>query len=394
VHITPQIYLVVGYGTRNWYNQFQQSSSLIPPGQSSQEVFVRQSGTLVAVFFLFSGYYALADQVSMKNGDRLTGTLVKSDGKTLVLHTDYAGDVTLNWSAIQSIEGNGQIRVEAQGGKTAVGAVTTSDSNLEVRTSSGRVELPMSTVTALSQESEYEKTAHPSLLQGWKGGVNAGFSLTGGNSQTTNLALGFLGARQTLNDKLSAYANSVYATSKTTITTITPPATITTTTTTANTAAGGARYDRNFDAKLFGFGSGDFFADALQSLNLRSTFSGGLGYHAIHSDRTTLDLLGGLNYTRESYVTLSRDLIALTLGEELMHKIGTSTVLNQKLYFFPDLNSAGNFRGTFNFASVTKLNKHLGWQNSFSDIYVTNPPAGKRQNDVILTTGLNVSFGQ
>jgi len=27
-------------------------------------------------------------------------------------------------------------------------------------------------------------------------------------------------------------------------------------------------------------------------------------------------------------------------------------------------------------------------------VYVTNPPAGKKQNDVILTTGLNVSFGQ
>jgi putative salt-induced outer membrane protein YdiY len=235
---------------------------------------------------------------------------------------------------------------------------------------------------------------HPSLVQGWKGGVNAGFSLTGGNSQTTNLALGFLAARQTLNDKLSAYANSVYATSKTTITTTAPPITITTTNTTANTAAGGARYDRNISAKWFGFGAGDFFADGLQSLNLRSAFSGGLGYHAIQSDRTTLDLLGGLNYTHESYVTLSRNLVALTLGEELMHKIGTSTVINQKLYFFPDINSAGDFRGTFAFASVTKLNKHLGWQNSFSDIYVTNPPVGKKRNDVILTTGLNVSFGQ
>jgi hypothetical protein len=31
----------------------------------------------------------------------------------------------------------------------------------------------------------------------------------------------------------------------------------------------------------------------------------------------------------------------------------------------------------------------MGWQNTFGDVYVTNPPAGKRKNDVILTTGLN-----
>jgi len=121
---------------------------------------------------------------------------------------------------------------------------------------------------------------------------------------------------------------------------------------------------------------------------------GGAGYHAIKEDRTTLDLLGGLNYTRESYTTLSRNFAALTLGEELMHKLGKSTVLNERLYLFPDLNSPGDFRGTFDFGTTTKWSKWLGWQNSFSDVYVTNPPPLKKQNDVIFTTGLNVSFGQ
>jgi hypothetical protein len=75
-----------------------------------------------------------------------------------------------------------------------------------------------------------------------------------------------------------------------------------------------------------------------------------------------------------------------------MHKLGKSTVLNQRLYFFPDLTNTGDFRGTFDFATVTKMSKWLGWQNSFSDVYVTDPPLGKKQNDLIFTTGLNVSF--
>ena len=44
-----------------------------------------------------------------------------------------------------------------------------------------------------------------------------------------------------------------------------------------------------------------FQTDALQTLDLRSVFGGGLGLHAIKNDRTTLDLLGGINYTREKY---------------------------------------------------------------------------------------------
>ena len=338
----------------------------------------------VTLIVLFSTVPALADRVSLKNGDRLSGTIVQSDGKTLVLHTEFAGDLTLKWDAVKGIESSEALHVELQNGKTAVGPVSTSDDTLRIATSSGEVAVPVSGVKALSQQAAYEKLEHPTLLEGWKGGVNAGFSLTGGNSQTTNLAIGFLADRQSLKSKLAAYANTIYATNN-------APGAVPTTT--ANTEAGGIRYDRDLNPKVFAFVGADFFADALQGLNLRSVFGGGLGYHAIKNDNTTLDFLGGLNYTRESYTTLHRNLVALTLGEELMHKFRKNTVLNERLYFFPDLNSAGNYRGTFDFASVTKISKWFGWQNSFEDVYVTNPPVGKKQNDIILTTGLNVSFG-
>ena len=345
---------------------------------------MRQFANFVAIVLLTT-IPALADQVSLKNGDRLTGTIVQSDGKSLVLHTEYAGDLTLKWDAVKGIESSESLHVELQNGKTAVGPVSTSDGMVKIATSSGEVAAPVGSVKALSQQAAYEKLENGSLLSGWKGGVNAGFSFTGGNSQTTNLAIGFLAAHQSLKSKLGAYANTVYATNN-------APGAVPSTT--ANTEAGGIRYDHDLNPKTFAFVGADFFADALQGLNLRSVFGAGLGYHAIKNDNTTLDFLGGLNYTRESYTTLHRNLVALTLGEELMHKLGKSTILNQKLYLFPDLNSVGDFRGTFDFASVTKISKWFGWQNSFADVYVTNPPLGKKQNDVILTTGLNVSFGQ
>src|SRR5579872_981477 len=350
--------------------------------------------TNFAMIVLIAGLPALADQVSLKNGDRLTGTIVQSDGKTLLLHTGNLGDVTVKWDSVKSIESSEPLRVELPNGKTVVGPVSTTDDTVKVATSSGEVAAPLGSVKGLSQEAAYEKIEKASILQGWKGGLNAGFSFTGGNSETTNLAIGFLAARQSLKSKLGMYANTVYATTTTTLVSINAPGTAKLTSTTANTEAGGIRYDHDLNPKTFAFGAADFFADALQGLNLRSVFGGGLGYHAIKNDNTALDFLGGINYTRESYTTLHRNLVALTLGEELMHKLGKSTVLNQKLYFFPDLNSAGDFRGTFDFASVTKISKRFGWQNSFADVYVTNPPVGKKQNDVILTTGLNVSFGQ
>ncbi|HZP17182.1 MAG TPA: DUF481 domain-containing protein [Terriglobales bacterium] len=332
--------------------------------------------------------HALADQVWLSNGDRLSGTIVKSDGKTLVLHTSYADDIGLDWSAVKGIQSDQKLHLVLQDGRTLAGEVSTSDGRLEVATSSGTVESSVSAVKAVrgeKEESSYEKTLHPGLLEGWKSGLNAGFALTRGNSETRNLSIAFVATRQTLRDKLGVYSDAIYAAND---------AAGAVPATTANTAGGGFRYDHDIRGKLFGYAAADFFSDALQTLNLRSVFGGGAGYHAIKNDRTTLDLLAGLNYTHESYDAFTRNLAALTLGEELIHKLGQSTVLNQRLAFYPDLNSAGDFRGTFDFDTVTKISKRLGWQNSFSDIYVTNPPPGKRQNDVVLTTGLNVSFGE
>jgi putative salt-induced outer membrane protein YdiY len=330
-----------------------------------------------------------ADQVVLKNGDRLTGTITKSDGKTLLIKTEFAGDVSVQWPAVQEVSSAQPLHVTLSNGKTVVGPIATAEGNLAVTTAaSGTVTVAKGDVTALRSDAEqtaYEKALHPGLLQGWAGGANVGFALTAGNSETKNLSLAFTADRKTHTDDLSLYTNSVYATNDV------PGANPSTT---ANSIQAGTRYSRNLTPRLFAYVGADFQTDALQGLNLRSVPGGGLGFHAIKNDRTTLDFLGGLNYTRENYTAFNRNFAALTLGEELNHKLGASTLVTQKLYFFPDLNDTSQYRTTFNLGTVTKLSKWLGWQNAFGDIYVTNPPVGSKKNDIVLTTGLNFSFTQ
>jgi putative salt-induced outer membrane protein len=329
-----------------------------------------------------------ADQIVLKNGDRLTGTIEKSDAKSLIMKTEFAGEVTVDWSAVQEITSSQKLHVSLSDGKTVSGTVTTTDGNLAVATAdAGTVTEPKASVAKIfgeAEEAAYEKSLHPGLLEGWQGGANVGFGLTRGNSQTKNLALAFTADRKGWNDKLSLYTNSIYATNDA------PGATPATT---ANSVQGGIRYDHDLTPRIFAYVGADFQTDALQTLDLRSVFGGGLGWHAIKNTRTTLDLLGGANYTREKYTALpSRSFAAISVGEELTHKLGMNTLLTEKLYFFPNLNDTSEYRATFNFGTVTKISKWLGWQNAFGDIYVTNPPAGAKQNDILLTTGLNFSF--
>ncbi len=340
---------------------------------------------------------AFADQVVLKNGDKLTGTIAKSDGKVLVIKTDYAGDVTVKFEAIQSITSAGDLNVTL-GGKTVVGSVSTNGDNVVVTSkSAGPVEAPKASVTLVrspAEQAAYEKSLHPGLADGWAGGLNLGFAVTRGNSETKNLNIAVNAVRTGFHDKLTLYTNQVYATNDKPV----PPAT--SGVTTANAIGGGARYDHDLTPRVFAFVNGDFYHDALQQLDLRSTFGGGLGWHVIKSDATTFDLLAGANYTHEGYaipinppdLATTRSQADLTLGDSFLHKVGKGTVVTQTLFFYPDLSDSGQYRGTFNFGTVTKLNKWLGWQNSFADVYVSNPPVGTKQNDLQLATGVSFTF--
>ncbi|PYX96969.1 MAG: hypothetical protein DMG71_04375 [Acidobacteria bacterium] len=348
---------------------------------------VRHMRLLPALLTFAFTLSALADQITLHNGDRLSGTILKSDEKNVVIKTDYAGEVTVKWEAVQGITSTEELHVKLKDGNTVVGPVKTSDGKFEVATkSAGLVEVAKENVAGMRnkiEEAAFEKTQHPGMLEGWNGGLNLGFALTRGNSQTKNLALAFTATRTGLHDKLGMYANSIYATNDV-------PGAIPSTT--ANTIQGGIRYDHDLTPRLFGFMNADFMTDDLQSLDLRSVFGGGPGLHVIKREATTLDFLGGANYTRERYSLFTRNFAAATVGEEFMHKVHASTVIKQKLYFFPDLSNTGEYRATFDFGTVTKISKWLGWQNAFGDIFVTNPPAGKKQNDIVLTTGLNITF--
>lgn len=339
-----------------------------------------------------------ADQIVFKNGDRLTGTIVKSDGKTLVIHTDTADDVTIKYEDIQEIKSDQVLHVGLKGGKTAVGPVTTSDGKLEIATkTSGTVEAPKEDVTEMRSEEAYQKFVHPGLMNGWDGGIDVGFSIARGNARTENLALAFNATHPTLNDKITLYASSIDTKND-----LATPSDV------ASLQQGGIRYDRNLNPRLFAFVGADFMANALQFLDLREVYGGGLGFHAINNDATVLNFLGGVNYTHETYSNgplvvgsvppvfasygKTNKFVALTLGEELTHKMGKSTVITQNVYFYPDLQDTSQYRFTFNLGTVTKISKWLGWQNQVGDIYVTNPPLSAKKNDLIFTTGLNISF--
>jgi len=228
---------------------------------------------LALVFFLaFTNPLLFGDQIAFKNGDRLTGAILKSDAKNVVIGTVVAGHVTVLWQEIQELRSDQILYVELADGRTIVGRVTTRQGKLEIATKAGAVEAPTENVVAIRNSMEqlaFENSQLRDFLHGWEGGLDAGLELTRGNSDTRNFRFAFRSARKVGRDNLVLYAESLYSIDD--LANASPHIT-------ADEKRGGARFDRDLASHLFAFANTDFMSDGLQDLNLRSVLGGGVGY--------------------------------------------------------------------------------------------------------------------
>jgi len=341
------------------------------------------------IWMLLLSHFAIADQVVLKNGDRITGTIVKSDGKSLTLKSEFAGTVDIPMEAIVQISSDQQLHVVTKEGQTLVGLLSADANKLEIRSADrGTVSLVKDSVVAVRSNDEqaaWERMQHPGLGQLWAGAFDAGLSLTQGNAETSAFNLAFNAARATTRDKISLYATSLYARNSTTGESLV----------TANAKRGGGRYDYNITSRSFAFGFGDLEADDFQKLDLRVNTGGGLGWHAVKAERLTLDFFGGGSVNREYFATgLRRTSGDLVAGNELTVKLNSRTLWKEKTVFFPNMSERGEYRIAFDTSLSTALSRWLSWQLSLSDRYLSNPVFGTKSNDVILSTGLRVTFAR
>ncbi len=365
--------------------------------------------TMLMAVTLLLGAGAFADQITLKNGDRISGAIVKSDTKELLIKTEAAGDVTIQWAAIEAIASSQPLHIGLKGGQVLVGPVKTENGRIEVATpASGEVTAPKDTIEVIRSDSgqaEYdvamERLRHPHLLDTWSGLLDTGLSVTRGNSSTISFSLAGKAIRQTDRDKITLYTTVIYGKNDNT----SPSQTI------AHQIQGGVRGDVNISPRFFVFGLTDFNSNQLQHLDLQNVIAGGAGYHVIKTKVTTFDVFGGAGYNQEYFSAYSLvnpapppdtlDFAALTqknaemlAGEELNTTLGKRTKVSENFTVFPNISGPSGYRFSFNSAISTKLNNWLGWQVTFADNYLSNPPFGIKGNDFLLSTGLRLTFGK
>ena len=340
--------------------------------------------SLVVGFFVCS--VGLADQVVLKNGDRVTGEIVKKDGKNLTIKTAHFGVVNTTWEQVASITADTPVTVVMPGGKVAQGKLTTENTNISITGTD--VIIPVAEVEALrnvDEQKAYERLLHPSWGRLWAGTANLGFAGTAGNAKTSTFTTGVIAARLTRKDKTSIYFNAIKASALIDGRTAG----------TAQAIRGGIAYDHNISPRLFVNVFNDYEYDRFQNLDLRFVAGGGFGFHVFKNERASFDLPAGGAYNRSKFGTpLTTNAAEVYWGDDYTYKLRGATSLVQSFRMFNDLTNTGGFRTNADVGITTKLIRWLTWNVSFSDRYLNRPAFGRKTNDLLYTTGVGVTFAR
>jgi putative salt-induced outer membrane protein YdiY len=340
-----------------------------------------------------------ADQITLKNGDRVTGSIVKKEGKNLTIKSDLMGTVTVPWADVTDIQAGETLNVVLSGQKEeppAVTKATISSANGQVTLSGGQAgpvtvaPERIETIRNAVEEQSYERMLRPGLLELWTGTLSVGLAGTAGNARTSTFTTGLTALRATNTDKASFYFNTVR--SSATVNDVNSA--------TANAVRGGWKYARHTGSRLEVSGFNDWEHDRFQNLDLRFVIGGGLGYRSWKSSRGELALQAGVDYDRDKF-SASTDTPAFArissevyFGNDFNFKLNGATKIVQSSRIFNSLADRGEYRANFDLSADTKLRKWLDWNLTFSDHYLSNPIDTRRANDILYTTGIGVTFGK
>ena len=352
----------------------------------------------ILVFFLsFSACTAWADQITLKNGDRVTGAIVKKDGGNLTIKTDLMGVVTVAWDQVTDIKTAEALNVVLTGSAPAappVKATIASNNGQITLTGAGAPQTVAPTaISAIrdgAEEASYERLLHPGLLELWKGSATLGLAGTAGNSVTSTFNFGINAARVTNHDSASVYFNAVKASS--TVNGVSSD--------TAQAVLGGWKYARDIGPRIAIATFNDYGYDKFQNLNLRFVLGGGLNYRAWKGKKGSFTVPLGIDYDHDKFGAIAPSTVGLSRasgeffwGDDFAYAVTGTTSLTESFRMFNNLSIGGAYRANFDAAANVKLHKWLVWTLGFSERYLSDPSAGRKPNDVLYTTGIGATFG-
>ena len=250
-------------------------------------------------------------------------------------------------------------------------------------------------VSASAAEKKAEEAATPN--DGWTTALNAGLTMTDGNSETmaANVGLATEGEKDGLGSVIAG-ADFNYGES-TVSSTATDPATgesVVTETeeTTVENAKAFVNVKKTLSPKTFAYVDGSVLYDDVALIDYRATLGPGLGFYLLKNDKRQLSLEAGPSYVWEKVDGASNDYLALRFAERYSCQATKTAKLVQSLEYLPEAEDFDNYLLTAEIGVEAAMNDHLSLRVVLQDKYDSTPAAGAERNDLSLIAGLGFSL--
>lgn len=256
----------------------------------------RTTGVVVAFALLLSVDVSMADQVLLTDGSIVVGKVTRIAEGKLTIETDFAGTLTIDTSKVDGITTEEPLNVEIDTGDRAVGKLhyqQQGHGQSVVTEVVGHVPVTVNQLTAAWQpgDDSPDVVAHQKALEAarpkWTPRAEFGLDGQTGNSEK----VGFNGhlslLRTTEDDRLDLYARGKYARDNGSRS--------------SNEVIAGAKLEVDLTERTFAFGKTELEFDEFESLDLRATVSGGVGYFFIQEEGHVLKGRVGVGYQHESF---------------------------------------------------------------------------------------------
>ena len=223
-----------------------------------------------------------ADEVTLANGDVITGEILALKEGKLTIKTPYNESLEIAWGSIEGIRSEAPVEVVLSDGTRLKGILQVSEEGrLQVVTeSAGPVSIDdMASITDINPPEVPPVT--------YEGNLEAGVSYLTGNTDTTSGNLNGLFVARSKRQRFTLRGRWYYAENDNVVS--------------AREAGGSVKYDFFATEKFYLYANALFLYNPFKDLDLRSTFGGGLGYQFFEDPRKKLGVELGVSYVDENF---------------------------------------------------------------------------------------------
>lgn len=298
-------------------------------------------GTFIIMLqFMLLQNNLVADEVYLKNKDRLSGKVIEENEEVIIIETEALGNISIKREFIE--------KVSVDEKKEIVKAEI-------VKTEEGKTKL-------------------------WEKRIALGYNEARGNSENSQLSLGFNASRKTEDNEFTVKVNAFYSSSNQEMDT--------------QKWDGMVRYASSFwERKWYNFYKVEVDHDKFADINYRAIPSIGIGYW--FSDEPDFKAMAevALGWERTDFGSGkdNDEIISICRGY-LQKKLFGESKISQDIFLYPSLSNLGDYRLHSETVLENPINDKLSLQLSLINDYNSTPPGNVKKNDIRLISSLVYLF--